>query len=224
MREHLQKLAGRFDALPRRERSLIAAAAGLAVLALFFFAALEPRLAVKKRLTGQVAELRASAAALQQQLTAQQGHDPRALRRAERDALRKQLADIDKTMGQVQRGLVPAERTARLLEQVLRSGSGLQLVSLRTLPVQRFDARSAPAGAAAGAPNEPERQLYQHGFELTVQGSYADLYEYLQRVEQLPWRLYWTRISLNADPDQPGKLLITLTVQTVSLSKAWLIV
>jgi MSHA biogenesis protein MshJ len=222
MKEHFQRLAGRFDALGPRERGLLLAGVVLAVVFLFYLLAIEPGLMAKKRLRQQIAEAQQFSATLQQQLKAQ-GQDPAAVRRAERDALRKQLAEIDKTIGEVQRGLVPAERTAKLLEEVLRGGSGLQLVSLRTLPVKRFEPRGAGGEATSGA-NDPERQLYQHSFEITVQGSYADLHDYLRRVEKLPWRLFWTRISVSVLPEQPSKLSIILTVQTVSLSKAWLIV
>jgi MSHA biogenesis protein MshJ len=220
MREHLEKLAARFDALPKRERALIAAAVLLAVAFLFYLVLLQPGLAAKKRLSGQLAEARNTLATLQQ-LNARPGEDPFAARRAERDTLRKQLGDIDRSMAQVQRGLVPPERTARLLEDLLRGGSGLQLVSLRTLPVRRFDAAGATEGGGA---SEAERQLYQHGFEITVQGLYADVHAYLRRIEGLPWRLFWTRISLSVDPQQYPKLSVTLTVQTISLNKAWLVV
>ncbi len=222
MRDQFQRLAERFDSLPPRERGLLFAGVLLALVFLFYLLALEPALAAKKRVTRELAETQKTLATLLQLKTAQ-GQDPAAARRAERDALRKQLADLDKNIGQVQRGLVPPERTARLLEEVLRSGSGLQLVSLRTLPMQRFDPRGA-SGEASPAANEPERQLYQLGFEITVQGSYAELHDYLRRVEQLPWRLFWSRISVSVGADQHPKLSVTLTVQTVSLSKSWLIV
>jgi MSHA biogenesis protein MshJ len=220
VREYFERYAARFDAMPQRERALLLAAALLAFGFLFFLLGLEPKLAQKKRLTQQVAELRAGAATLEQQLKAQHATDPRNARRAERDSLRKQLADIDRSMGQVQRGLVPPERAALLLEEMLRSGGGLQLVSVRTLPVQRFN----PAGSGADASNDAERQLYQHGFEITVHGSYAELHEYLAKIERLPWRLYWSRISVTSHAEPQPKLSVTLTVQTISLSKAWLVV
>jgi MSHA biogenesis protein MshJ len=225
MKARFQQLAGRFDALSARQRVLLVAGALLGVILGFFMLALEPKLVAKKRLTQQIGDMRQASTLLQQQLKAVQGQDPGAARRAERDALRRQLADIDKTMGTVQRGLVPPERTARLLQEMLRSGGGLQLVSLRTLPVQRFDAaRLTGGGETSPAANDAERQLYQHGFEITVQGSYADLHDYLRRVEQLPWRLFWTRINVTVNPEKSAKVSMTLTVQTVSLSKAWLIV
>lgn len=224
MKEQWQKLAARFDALAQRERILgfVVALVGFAVL--FQMLALDPLAARKKRLTQQLAEARQGLALVQQQLKAQQGlADPGAARRSHRDALRQQLADIDKGMGEAQRGLVPPERTAKLLEEVLTRSRGLQLVSLRTLPVQRFDAlASVPGAQVKGASKDPERVLYQHGFEITLQGSYAEVHDYLTRVEQLPWQMFWSRISVNTE-QYPG-LTVTLTVQTLSLSKAWLVV
>jgi MSHA biogenesis protein MshJ len=221
MKAQLEQLANRFNALGLRERALIFGGVVLAVIFLFYSMALEPALLQKKRLTQQLADAQKSLQTLQSLKTPAQ--DPLAARRAERDALRKQLAEIDKTMGQVQRGLVPPERTGRLLEEVLRRSRGLQLVSMRTLPVKRFDPTGATSEDAKAA--EADRQLYQHTFEMTVHGSYADLYDYLRMVEQLPWRLFWSRISVNVSTEQhSSKLVITLTVQTLSLSKAWLVV
>jgi MSHA biogenesis protein MshJ len=221
MREQLNRLAARYEALPQRERVLILAAVLLAFAFLFYLIVLQPGFAAKKRVAMQLAEARKTLATLHE-LKARPGQDPFAARRAERDALRKQLADIDRTMAQVQRGLVPPERTARLLEDVLRGTSGLQLVSLRTLPVRRFDAKGI-AGAEGATGSDAERQLYQHGVEIGLQGSYADVYDYLRRIEKLPWRLFWNRMSLRVDPEQYPKLSVTLTVQTISLNKAWLV-
>lgn len=227
MKEQWQRLAARFEALGQRERSLGFVTALVGLVLLFQLLALDPLSAQRKRLTLQLADARQGLALVQQQLKAQQAlADPGAARRSHRDALRQQLADIDKGMGEAQRGLVPPERTAKLLEEVLTRSRGLQLVSLRTLPVQRFDALASVPGAegkgAPAAPKDPERVLYQHGFEITLQGSYAQVHDYLTRVEQLPWQMFWSRISVNTE--QYPRLTVMLTVQTLSLSKAWLIV
>ena len=221
MKAQLERLAARFNALAIRERALIFGSVLVAVLALFYLMALEPSLVQKRRLAGQLADAQKSVQTLLSLKTP--AEDPLALRRAERDALRRQLADVDKTMAQIQRGLVPPERTAKLLEDMLRRSRGLQLVSLRTLPVKRFDAASG-ASAESNAAQDAERQLYQHTFEMTVHGSYVELYEYLRMVEQLPWRLFWSRISVAVNTDQQLRLVVTLTVQTLSVSKAWLVV
>jgi MSHA biogenesis protein MshJ len=154
--------------------------------------------------------------------------DPYDVRRSYRDALREQLAVIDQNMQGLQRGLVPPEHMAKLLEEMLSRSRGLRLLSLRTLPVQRFESPgTAPAGkggdlTAKSAPKDPERTVYQHSFEITLQGSYFELHDYLAQLEKLPWQMFWGRVTVNTE--QYPRLLVTLTVQTLSLSKAWLIV
>jgi MSHA biogenesis protein MshJ len=227
MTEYWQKLAARFDALALRERVLIVAAAILGTILVFHAVALEPLVAQKKRITRQLADTSQSLKAVTDVLKIQQGlSDPEAVRRSYRDALRKQLAGIDQDMQGLQRGVVPPERMAELLEEVLARSRGLHLVSLHTLPVQRFERPGAAPLAAdkAGkpAPQESARTVYEHGFEITLQGSYADLHDYLARLEKLPWQMFWGRIQVNTE--QFPRLRVTLIVQTLSLSKAWLIV
>ena len=72
------------------------------------------------------------------------------------------------------------------------------------------------------APAEPERSIYQHSVEVTLQGSYSDLHEYLVHLERSPLRMFWGQ--LNLDSVQHPRLKVTLTVHTLSLSKAWLVV
>ncbi len=229
MKEQWQKLAARFDALLVRERVLVLVAAVVGTILVFDALVLDPPAVQKKRLTQQLAEVRLSLKTAEILVKEQKAiADPEAVRRSYRDALRQQLADIDKNMQGLQRGLVPPERMAKLLEEMLARSRGLQLVSLRTLPVQRFenpDAASAPRAddkSVKPAPKGPERTVYQHSFEIMLQGSYADLHDYLMRLEQLQWQMFWGRISVNTE--QYPKLRVRLTVHTLSLNKAWLIV
>lgn len=231
MIEQWRRFAARFDALLLRERALIAAAVILGAAALFYTFALEPLASQKKRLARELAEARQVIRAAEEAIKAQErAADPDAVKRSYRDALRKQLAEMDAAMQGLQRGLVPPERMARLLEEMLAKSRGLKLVSLRTLPVRRFDQPgAAPAagsqsdkGAAGGGAAEPERAIYQHSFELTLLGTYSEIHEYLARLEKLPWQMFWGRISVTSE--QHPRLRVTLIVQTLSLNKAWLIV
>ena len=228
MKERWRDLSGRYAALALRERALVLVAAVLGAALMYDALALEPLAVKKKRHTQQLAEARQGIKAADGMLQAQEAvADPDAVKRSYRDALRKQLAEIDTNMQGLQRGLVPPERMAKLLEEMLARSRGLQLMALRTLPVQRFESpgASAPKPAektARPGAGDPERAIYQHSFEITLQGSYADLHDYLARIEQLPWQMFWGRISVNTE--QYPRLRVTLTVQTLSLNKAWLIV
>jgi MSHA biogenesis protein MshJ len=75
---------------------------------------------------------------------------------------------------------------------------------------------------AKPAPKDPERTVFQHSFEITLQGSYIELHDYLTQLEKMPWQMFWGRISVSTE--QYPRLRATLTVQTLSLNKAWLIV
>jgi MSHA biogenesis protein MshJ len=222
MKEQWRKLAARFDALLMRERILVLVGAVVGTALLYDTLALQPLDARKKRLERQIAETRNSIK------LADVAAGPDGVKRSYRDVLRQQLTKIDQSMQGVQRGLVPPERMAKLLEEILSRSRGLQLVSLRTLPVKRFETpTAAPAGKAAGkavrpAPRNPERIVYQHSFEITLQGSYVELHGFLAQLEKLPWQMFWGRISVNIE--QHPQLRVIMTVQTLSLSKAWLIV
>jgi MSHA biogenesis protein MshJ len=228
LKEQWRQLAARFDARPVRERVLLFLGVIVCTILLYQTLALDPIILRQKRVTGQLTETRQNIKTTDIQVRKLETiADPDAVRRSYRDALRKQLAEIDQNMQGLQKGLVPPERMAKLLEQMLDRNRGVQLVSLRTLPAQRFENPAAPAArppekGAKPAIKEPERNIYQHSFEITLQGSYADLHDYLARLERLPSQMFWGRIRL--DTEHYPKLKVTLTVHTLSLNKAWLIV
>ena len=230
LKEQWRTLSARFDALAARERVMVLAAAIIGVAFIYDALATRPLEAKMKRLVLQVAESRQNAKIAEAAVKAQDVVvDPDSVKRSYRDALRKQLAEIDQSMQGLQRGLVPPEKMAKLLEEMLSRSGGLQLVSLRTLPVQRFEtpgaapaAKAPEKGAKPAVSKEPDRAVYQHSVEITLQGSYPELLEYLAQLEKLSWQMFWGRISV--DTEQYPRLRVTLTVQTLSLNKAWLIV
>ena len=229
MKEEWLKLSARFDALTLRERVLVLAGLVVGVALLFDYLALQPLAARKLRLERQIVEARNSMKVAEAVLAGQVPlTDPDDVRRSYRNALRQQLVDLDKSMQELQSGLVPPERMAKLLEAMLARSRGLQLLSLRTLPVQRYETPAlapngkAPNKTAKPAPKDPERTVFQHSFEITLQGSYIELHDYLTQLEKLPWQMFWGRI--NVSTEQYPRLRATLTVQTLSLNKAWLIV
>lgn len=234
MKEQWQQLSGKFNAMTLRERVTVLVGLIIATVSLFQFFVLDQQQLQKRRLTLQINDVRTSIKAAENALKTQTTvqADPEAVKLAYLEALRKQVAEIDKNMQGLQKGLVPPDEMPKLLEGMLARNRGLQLVSLHKLPSRRLDSASSatpskPEASKAlaskpGNPASPERNIYQHSFELTVQGSYSDLYDYLARLEKLPWRMFWGKISLNAE--QSPRLTMTITVHTLSLNKAWLIV
>jgi MSHA biogenesis protein MshJ len=117
-----------------------------------------------------------------------------------------------------------------MLEDMLSRNRKLQLVDMRTLPTTTLgtEGDKAPGDKPAGekpAP-KPGGQIYRHGVEVTVSGSYLDLLAYLRDLEKLPHQLYWGRMELAAAPAAKGGTTVTmkLSVHTLSLDLAWLVV
>ena len=229
MRERWRKLSERFGALQARERALVLIGVVVGTVLVFDAVAFQPKEARMKALERQIVEARQQLKIAETLMQVKEGvGDSHAVKRSYRDALRVRLAEVNQSMIGLQQGMVPPERMARLLEDMLARTRGLQLISLRALPPKRFEPRvgspvsQAADKAAKTAPKDPERTIYQHSFELTLQGSYRDLHDYLAQLEKLPWQMFWSRISVQTE--QYPRLRVTIMVQTLSLTKAWLIV
>jgi MSHA biogenesis protein MshJ len=233
MRAEWQKYAARIDALSLRERLAVF----VAFMAVIFYVSttlfLDPVLARKKALVSGMTQQRSEMQAIQAQIQAMEAKqfDPDAANLARRNSVKDQIAEIDLSLKDMHQSLVPAQNMKALLQDMLSHQPRLQLLAMRTLPVTPLVDKSGKAekgeASAAGAPSAPKSaagddNVFKHGVEITLQGSYADLYDYLTRVEKLRWRMFWSRASLNAE-DYP-RLKLTVTIYTLSLDRAWLVV
>ena len=227
MKQAWGKLARRFDALNPRER-LMVFAAGVAIIAgLGFVLAIDGALAKHKLLAVSADKQRIDLAQLQKQnveLSRLLTQDPDAEGRAQIEDLQRRLGGYDMELRGVQQGLVPPNRMVRVLEDMLNRDSHVRLVKLRTLPVAALvePVGGTAGGAAAQSPTPAKNLVYKHGIELTVEGSYLNLLEYQSRLEKLPWRMFFARTSVNS-VEYP-KVLMTITLYTLSLEEAWLVV
>jgi len=186
-------------------------------------------------LNAQIAQQQAELPALRQQVAALQDakDHPDAAAHAQQEALRGQIAEANSVIAGMQENLVPAAEMSHVLEDLLARSPRVRIVSLKTLPASTLveappataAAPGAPAPAAgtagASAPLQASNDnIYKHGVELTLEGSYADLHDYLTRAERMPWRMFWSRAVLDSS-DYPH-VRLTVTVYTLSLDPAWL--
>ncbi|MEO8165300.1 MAG: type II secretion system protein GspM [Betaproteobacteria bacterium] len=220
-------LAGRFDALKPRERVMVFVGGIAVIAALGFVLAIDGALAKHKTVAATLAQQRIELAKMQQQnaeLKGVLGQDADAEGRRKIEQFRQQLGDLNNELRGVQQGLVPPSRMVRVLEDMLSRESNVRLVKLHTLP-----AAALVEPAAKGIADESRKSsvpaknlVYKHGIELTVEGSYLDLLAYQARLEKLPWRMFFARTRINS-VDYP-KVFMTITLYTLSLEEAWLVV
>lgn len=211
----LKRYADRIDAATLRERVFIFLALTLVLVYVAYAAALQPLRAKQKRSATETAQRQKELQTVQlevQRLALSAQVDPNVPLRARQAALREQLADVEARIAQEQRRFTPPDRMRAVLQEMLQRNKGVAIVDLRSLPV-------APISAdKAGGPGE----LYRHGLELTLSGTYGELYEYLRGLERLPTQLYWSRMEFSV-AEHPV-ITLKFTVFTVSFDRAWLIV
>ncbi|MBP9655578.1 MAG: type II secretion system protein M [Rhodocyclaceae bacterium] len=222
LRQSWSRLNARYAALSRRERTLVALAVVFGPLLIGYSLFVDPQSTRLKAMEtslategATVARLQAEAANLQQQLSI----DPDAGRKADLAALHGERDRLDQQLRQFSSVLVRPEEMNGLLERLLARHAGLRLVSLKTLAPQSV----LPVGevkAGDAKPVERSFDLYRHGVEIRLEGSFGQLQAYLAQLEKLQQKLLWGKLEYRVI-DYP-KAELTLTVYTLSPDRTWL--
>lgn len=222
-----------YDALQHRERVLIAGAVLIGIALLGSTAFVEPSLRRARMAERETAEAAAQLQAAQARIAALNAPDknPDAVARAEIAQLKTKLAGLNARLEAMETSFVAPQQMPRVLEDVVGRRGNVRLVSLKTLPVSPLLNRKPSAPAEGGAPQAaatgaeaaaPAAGLFKHGVEIKLEGSYQDLAAYLERLEQSRSKFLWDSVALSAE--KHPKLVLTLTVFTIGMDRAWLVI
>jgi MSHA biogenesis protein MshJ len=210
-----KRYAERIDNATLRERVLLFAAAALIVIFVVNATLIQPLRDTQRRLGADIAqkeaELRTIQGGLQRMMQAQRV-DPDARNRERIAQLQLEVNSLDASIAEEQRRFTPPQRMRQVLEEMLERGKRLQVLDMKTLPASDLSATQGQSG----------RRVFRHGMEITLAGSYLDLYAYLHGLEALPTQLYWGRAEMSV-AEYPVATL-KLTVYTLSFDQAWLVV
>jgi MSHA biogenesis protein MshJ len=214
--------SARFAALQKREKLMVGGALAFAILFGGYTFWVEPAALQKARLQKAIVQQQGELSQLQAQLAAlaKQGSDPDAANRALLEELRRETATLDQDIQGFEKALVSPAQAPALLQTLLARHRGITLVSLKTLAPQPLVA--PPRAAEEGKAAAPTGNIYRHGIEIKLAGSYLDLLAYVGEVENSPQRLMWGGMQLVARTHPVNEL--TLTVYTLSLESTWLVV
>jgi MSHA biogenesis protein MshJ len=222
LKQRWQIWALRIDSLSFRERLLIFLAVVAATFSLMLGGLIEPALKEQEQMLLNVSTLHQQIVALKAQLF-EAGQKSNSGKNTGLNRLRAEAAALEQTVKGHGGGMVPPEKMIDTLKSLLAAQPGLMLISLHTSapsPIFKEDVNET-AGAATPQTTAvpPGDQLYKHGFELRVQGSYADLTEYVRHLESLPWAMLWEDLSLDAS--HHPKIEMTLKLNTLSREPTW---
>ena len=228
-----QRLADRVDGFSLRERALIFLAIALVLIVSVNLLLIDPLLTRSKNLQQRIVQDELQIKAMRSQieeLVAASNSDPNAALKTRLEDLRLQSEQAATTLQDIQSGLVPPQRIPALLQDLLLHSRSVSLVAMKTLPVETLGVAGAAsisstsADTGAGERTDPSTgtvgEVYKHGVEITVQGSYLDLLSYLDGIEALPWQMFWGKAEV--DGKNYPTVTLTLRLHTLSLDEAWL--
>lgn len=210
MNPQLTRYLERIDAASLRERVLMFLALAMLLVLMANSVLIEPLRDRQKRLSTETNQRQGELSTIQKELrrlAAAESADPNAEMNRRAVALRTELGALDARVVAEQKRFTAPERVREVLDEMLQRNKRLGLVELKTLPVSIIDSG---------------KRVFRHGVELTVTGTYIELFDYLSALERLPTQIYWGRAELEVVSHPTARL--RLVVYTVSLDRAWLVV
>jgi MSHA biogenesis protein MshJ len=213
MIERLAWIQAWFDARSLRERLVLAGACVIGLLLVIEALAWAPARQRLKAAASQMASLDEQRATLQQQLDLldqQEALDPDAAVRKQIETFDHQVGTLDEKLRAQAIQLLAPDQTRAMLHALIANLHGLKMVGLQTeapRPLVNTEGLDLPA-------------LYRHGVDIDLQGDYLALIDYVQALEQMPWRLYWYGLEIRTDG--AGARTFRLQLYTVSLYKEWI--
>ena len=215
----LQRYADRLDAMSLRERVLIFLAVAVVIVAIADSVLFDPILRRQKinsqRIHQQEDEIRTMQGQVQAYAQGRTG-DNAGTKRERLEKRKVEFAALDRELGAKRSELVPPERMAKMLYEIVKRNPDIELVSLRSLPATGLT-QSLTAIVGSGG-----LALYRHGIEITVSGSYLKMLTYVNQLERLPAKIMWGNMELQAAAYPVATLKITL--YTLSPEKTWLLI
>jgi MSHA biogenesis protein MshJ len=124
--------------------------------------------------------------------------------------IRRRIDAINSELGNYAAELIDPAEMAHVLEEILKEQTSLSLVRIRNKSPELI----------TGDDENAATSFYRHVLEIEVEGTYAACLDYLNAVEDLPWRLYWQLLDLEVIEYPQNR--IRIEVSTLSLDEEWI--
>ncbi len=209
--EALTKLKVALEKMNVRERILVVGT-GIIVIGTFWYVGLmEPTLKDIKRSKNEIEATRKRTESVNQNLEVQalQASSGAIGYREQYTLVQRRLDELKEQLGDYTAELIGPGEMARVLQGVLREQDNLRLISIRNLPAEQMAAQD-------GA----NTIFFKHGLELEFEGGYFAALEYLEQIENLPWRIYWQVLELEVLEYPRNR--IRIEVSTLSPYEEWI--
>ncbi len=209
--ETISKLRAALEKMNVRERILVVGTGLLVVGTLWYVGLMEPLLKDIKQTRAEIDATRQRTESVNQNLEVQalQASSGAIGYREQFTLVKRRLEELKQQLGDYTAELIGPGEMARVLQGVLREQDNLRLIQIRNLPAQQMAAQD-------GA----NTIFYKHGLELEFEGGFFAALEYLEQIEDLPWRIYWQILELEVIEYPRNR--IRIEVSTLSPYEEWI--
>jgi MSHA biogenesis protein MshJ len=214
--ESWRTVADKIDALSLRERALVLLSVVAVLYLLWDFLLYQPVYQSRASVMTDLRTVEQRITAMEQEeaiLIQTLGSEPDRDLKLHMADLENRMAALDANLSELSVGLVPVDKLAAILQDVLAKTETLQLQSLQTLPVEKLalNVKTDADAASAG--------VYKHTVAITVKGSYFQVLDYLKKLEAMTWRFYWDELRYQQDNYPNG--LFEIRVYTLSTDEGF---
>ena len=211
MRDHIQQLLDRVDALELRQRIMLL----LICLAIMFLImdtlAIQPAIKQQKVQRQAITDWELKLAVLRERTGMLPDHPANSSSSRHADILARLNtlnAQIQEQMG----GLLAPEQAVEVLKQVLEQEQGLSLVEVNA------GSRSLSGAELPGEEEVAGIGINRYQMQLRFEGSYLATLRYLQALESLPWKFFWEGVDYEVTDHPTAR--ITIDLYTLGLAGA----
>lgn len=209
MKELWLQWQAKFEQADPKRRRLWFVVIVLMILYLGFWVGARPAVDVVQAEQQKQQQVQAQIAQYQREIDtidARLAGDPQAAQRQRLEQLQQRLMQMNQRLNQ-EANYVSAADNRALLKALLNEAKGVKVTSAQALPAELV---------YQDAEND-ESAIYRHRLQLTVQGRYFALADYLQQLEQLDWSFYWQRLDYKV-LDAPNAEAV-IEIYTISLER-----
>lgn len=209
--EMVTKLRKMLEKMNLRERLLVIVTALLVFGTTWYVGLMEPLLKDIKRNQNEIQASRKQIESINQNLEVQalQASSGAIGYREQYTLVQRRLDELNLQLGDYTAELIGPDEMARVLQGLLREQDNLRLIKIRNVPPEELVAED-------GA----NTIFYKHGLEIEFEGGYFAALEYLEEIEELPWRIYWQVLELEVLEYPRNR--IRLEVSTLSPYQEWI--
>ena len=173
------------------------------------------------------------------------GIDPELSDQEQVETMQGRLKLLDSEIGKISSEFVAPEQMVDLLYAMLAKSKKLSLVSMEKVEEEDLEQQAQAVMPSLNMGDQKpqaknvadilqtlssmkqqqqvdqEEEIFRYEVELTLQGKYHDLVDYLLQLETLPWRLFWENAQLTVKKYPVSELKVR--VYTMSLTQDWMV-